>query len=109
MYRYRAICFAVAMTFFVVFGFSDNLHAAPLWYKVTVKQAGPNTDAGDYEVRFLVVIGTKTRWLKAAPGHEKEMLAVALSSIATGKQVRVFTDLLVTPIPIIKNMYIFIP
>ncbi len=103
------LLFVVAVSCFIVCcGFPSQTNAALKWYTATVNQAGPSYESSHYEMRFLMDFGSSVKWMKAYPGREKEMLAVALSAISNGKRVKIYADFAVpaNTTPMIKSIYI---
>jgi len=88
--RAKKVFLTMAVVFSIVAIFAVSAHAG-VWYTCTVEKAG--TGAGNHVCIWLSDTNDPpaftNRFFTAPDGRKKEMLAIALTAMTTGKQVEV--------------------
>ncbi len=86
---------AVALTGILGLNIPESLAGGP--YLCTISEAGPATLASmagtKYRFRLTDDLGSFTgKYFCPASGYEKDMLAVALTALANGKKLKIWTE-----------------
>jgi len=101
--RAKKVFLTMAVVFSMVAIFAASAHAA--WYKCTVEKAGTGWRDHVY-IRLSDTGGSFTNVCFVAPdGRKKEMLAIALTAMTTGKNVSVNLSS-TTPGSVILEVYL---